>query len=125
MSSVGLSQRWVVGVFTCALGVVGCSQLSGESYAGRLADHLALSGAQMYGAYWCPHCHRQKDLFGAAAARVPYVECDRNGTNAQPDLCEAKGIKGYPTWEINGQLYEGVKPLGKLAQLSGFEAPPQ
>jgi glutaredoxin len=110
----------------CALGLMGCVQELGQaSYEERLADHLQASGAKMYGAYWCPHCQAQKDLFKGAIDRVPYVECDANGTNAQPELCDEKGIKAYPTWEINGQFSEGVKPLGKLAQLSGFEAPPK
>ncbi|MDP6172115.1 MAG: thioredoxin, partial [Prochlorococcaceae cyanobacterium ETNP2_MAG_10] len=32
-----------------------------------------------------------------------------------------KGIDSYPTWEINGKLESGVKPLNKLAELSRYE----
>ena len=46
-----------------------------------------------------------------------------DGEDAQPELCQQKGIQGYPTWEIEGQLYPGVKSLADLAELSGFSAP--
>lgn len=86
-----------------------------------LAEHLAASGARMYGAYWCPHCTNQKKLFGREAVRVlPYIECDPQGQNAQPALCQAANIRAFPTWEINGQLYLGTQSLEKLASLSGY-----
>jgi glutaredoxin len=78
----------------------------------------------MYGAYWCPHCADQKAMFGEAVDQVPYVECAADGDNPQPELCKQKGIQGYPTWEIDGQLSPGVKSLEDLATLSGF-VPPQ
>ncbi|MGB3136995.1 MAG: protein disulfide isomerase family protein [Nodosilinea sp.] len=95
-----------------------------QSYEAQLAQHLTATGGVMYGAYWCPHCADQKAMFEAAAAQVPQVECAADGDNPQPELCQQKGIKGYPTWEIDGQLYPGVQPLDRLAELSGF-SPPQ
>jgi glutaredoxin len=89
-----------------------------------LAQHLAATGSTMYGAYWCPHCADQKAMFGDAVDQLPYVECAADGENAQPDLCSAKGVQAYPTWEINGQLYPGVKSLEDLAQLSGYQPAP-
>jgi uncharacterized membrane protein len=85
-----------------------------------LADHLRESGAVFYGAYWCPHCQAQKQMFGAAASKLPYVECDPRGTNAQPNACAAVGVKAYPTWVINGQKMEGEVSPSDLARLSGF-----
>jgi len=87
----------------------------------ELAEHLQRIGAKMYGAYWCPHCHDQKQLFGqAAAAKLTYIECDRAGQNAQPERCQAAGITGYPTWEIKGRLYSGTQSLPELAKLSDY-----
>jgi uncharacterized membrane protein len=86
-----------------------------------LADYLRQSGAVFYGAYWCPHCQAQKQMFGAAASKLPYVECDPRGTNAQPDVCQAVGVQAYPTWVINGQKREGEVSPSDLARLSGFE----
>ena len=89
-----------------------------------LAEHLTAVGARMYTAYWCPHCHEQKELFGRqATAKLQVIECAPDGRNSQKDLCDAKKIDGYPTWEINGKLDSGVKPLPKLAELSGYSGP--
>ncbi|MEO0537158.1 MAG: hypothetical protein AAF215_25280 [Cyanobacteria bacterium P01_A01_bin.123] len=89
-------------------------------YQAQLADHLTAQGSKMYGAFWCPHCAAQKERFGDAVDHIPYVECDPSGENAQPDLCQAKSIQAYPTWEISGQFYLGVQSLEELAALSGF-----
>jgi uncharacterized membrane protein len=87
-----------------------------------LAAHLTARGARMYSAYWCPHCHEQKQLFGKQAeARLTVIECAPDGLNSQTSLCESKKIQGYPTWEINGQIDSGVKTLQELALRSGFE----
>ena len=97
-----------------------------ESNAGQiaLAEHLTASGAKLYTAYWCPHCHDQKELFGRQATeKLTVIECAPDGRNSQRELCEAKKIEGYPTWEINGQLDSGVKPLAKLAEASGYQGP--
>ncbi|PZV06708.1 MAG: hypothetical protein DCF32_09210 [Leptolyngbya sp.] len=113
-----------------ALLLVGCGPeptqtvTDATSYEAQLAQHLADTGSVMYGAYWCPHCADQKAMFGDAVEQVPYVECAADGDNPQPELCEQKGIQGYPTWEVNGQLHPGVKSLDDLATLTGF-SPPQ
>ncbi|MDJ0555559.1 MAG: vitamin K epoxide reductase family protein [Microcoleaceae cyanobacterium MO_207.B10] len=87
-----------------------------------LAEHLTEVGAKMYGAYWCNHCKDQKQLFGQeAVSKLSYIECDANGKNPQPNLCTEAGIKGYPTWDINGKFYEGLVSLENLAKLSGYQ----
>ena len=87
----------------------------------KLAEHLTKEGAVMYNAYWCPHCHDQKEMFGKEAAeKLNLVECAQDGFNNKRELCEAKGITGFPTWEINGSLDSGVKSLKELAELSNY-----
>lgn len=91
-----------------------------------LVRHLGEIGAKEYGAYWCPHCHDQKMLFGKeAAALIDYVECDPRGQNSRAQLCQAAAanVKGFPTWEIKGQFYSGTQSLEKLANLSGYTGP--
>lgn len=90
-----------------------------------LAEHLASLDARMYGAYWCPHCHDQKVLFGREAfSQITYVECAPDGANQQAELCQSTPeIEGYPTWEIDGQFYAGRQTLEQLAQISGYEGP--
>ncbi|MBE9155885.1 hypothetical protein IQ265_03425 [Nodosilinea sp. LEGE 06152] len=126
-------RRWphAVGLGGLALTALafGCSPNSPNaadpsSYEAQLAQHLEATDGVMYGAYWCPHCADQKAMFKASAERLPYVECAADGDNPQPELCQQKGIQGYPTWEIGGQLYPGVRSLDELAELSGFSAPP-
>ena len=87
-----------------------------------LAEHLQVSNIIYYGAYWCPHCHDQKQLFGKEAAKkLNYVECDPRGVQAQPEACQSAGVRSFPTWEVDGQLYPGVQNLTRLADLSGYQ----
>ena len=119
------SWQWLGALAITATLMTGCavqeSQVDSGSYEAQLANHLDETGATMYGAYWCPHCADQKEMFGQALDLVPYVECAADGENAQPQLCKDKQIQGYPTWEINGELYPGTQSLDTLADLSGFE----
>jgi len=90
----------------------------------KLAEHLTNEGAVMYNAYWCPHCHDQKEMFGKEASeKLNLVECAKDGFNNKRELCEAKGITGFPSWEINGSIDSGVKSLEELAELSNFKDP--
>lgn len=95
--------------------------ISGEAEI-ALAKHLTATGVKSYGAFWCPHCFEQKELFGKeAATEINYIECDPQGQNPQRDVCVAKGIQSFPTWEIDGKLNPGVKLLDELAKLSEYE----
>jgi uncharacterized membrane protein len=86
-----------------------------------LADYLTTVNAKFYGASWCPHCKDQKTMFGAAAARLPYVECSPEGPRGpEAPICKTMQIVGYPTWIINGRRYEGVLSPEDLARLSGY-----
>ncbi|HTM34067.1 MAG TPA: vitamin K epoxide reductase family protein [Vicinamibacterales bacterium] len=104
------------------IGVVGKPPAAEDPVLRQLATHLAQTGAKMYGAEWCPHCQDQKALFGAAAKRLPYIECSigAQGTG-QTTVCRNAGITTYPTWEIGGQRYQEVMSTLRLAELSGFD----
>ncbi|NIP30448.1 MAG: hypothetical protein GTO02_10760 [Candidatus Dadabacteria bacterium] len=86
----------------------------------NLAKHLKKLNSTMYGSYKCPHCNSQKQLFGNAFKYITYVECHSRGPNANPGLCFTKGVKRYPTWEINGKFYEGFFTLEKLSDISDY-----
>jgi len=89
-----------------------------------LAQHLSSLGVREFGAYWCPHCHDQKELFGKEASTyLNYVECAPDGYEGQPEVCQSAGVTGYPSWEIKGQVYGGVRSLNELADLSGYTGP--
>jgi uncharacterized membrane protein len=105
---------------------------SGESEI-ALAQHLTAIGAKMYSAYWCPHCHDQKQRFGSEAfALINNIECAEDGYNSQTAVCleaaptieAATGRSfGYPTWEINGRYLVGAQSLNQLADVSGYQGP--
>jgi uncharacterized membrane protein/glutaredoxin len=113
---------------------------SGESEL-ALAKHLKEVGATMYGANWCPHCARQKEAFGVAAAPlINYVECSPDGKDPQVELCiqkldaatkqliQEKKIladqkAGYPTWEVKGKFLNGGQSLQELAKASDYKGP--
>jgi uncharacterized membrane protein/glutaredoxin len=96
---------------------------SGEAEI-ALAKHLTQVGAVFYGAFWCPHCHDQKQLFGREAAQyITYVECSTPDRQARTAACQQKQIQGYPTWEINGQRTTGTKSLEELARITRYQGP--
>ena len=102
---------------------------SSTDQAIALASHLKSRGSIMYGAYWCPHCQHQKELFGKEAwALIDYVECSPKGYYYDKDRVGkvAKRLDGFPTWNIGegrgkSQWVSGEMPLERIAQLSKYE----
>jgi uncharacterized membrane protein len=95
-----------------------------DPYLRDLALHLEKAGAKFYGAYWCPVCARQKEMFGPAARRLPYIECSPGGPRTpQAGECVAAGVQSYPTWIIGGVKNTGLVPLDELARRTGFPQP--
>lgn len=128
--------RWLVGSGGIALATVLALHLhySGvfdpaagpeDPFLRGLAEHLSESGAQFYGAYWCPHCQEQKEMFAASAGRLPYVECTPDGRNKpRAEACIDQQITSYPTWIIRGQRYPRVMTPDVLARHSGYSPQP-
>ena len=94
-----------------------------DSFAQCIKD----SGAQFYGAYWCPACNAEKDRFGKSARLLPFIECstppnDRN----QNALCKNEGIQAYPTWRFaDGSQEAENMTFEKLSEKTGCSAPKQ
>jgi uncharacterized membrane protein/glutaredoxin len=119
--TVGVGAIAIVAMHTYYAGYWGGAPGPEDPWIRGLAEHLAKSDAKFYGAFWCPHCNHQKELFGASVKRLPYVECSPGGPQApSAPICQEKNITSYPTWIINGQRYTGVQELDVLAQLSNF-----
>ena len=88
----------------------------------KFAKFLTDNNIKMYSAYWCPHCHDQKQLFGKKAVKeLKVVECAQDGKDNQYKICQEKQIEGFPSWEINDEIYTGVKDLNDLAIITGYE----
>ena len=106
-------------------GVLGTAPKGEDAFASGLADHLTQTGVKFYGASWCPHCQAQKEMFGIAARRLPYVECSPEGrTKPSAPICVEKEINDFPTWIFNGnkRIVE-VQTLRQLAIESGYPIP--
>lgn len=110
-----------------AAGPVAAPKIRAHSSARALAIATKLQerGARFYGAYWCSHCRDQKEALGMEAMRLlPYMECDANGVNTRRAECTAVGIKGYPTWELDGALFPGERDLDELEEMIAGKAEP-
>ena len=87
-----------------------------------LAGCLGGKGVTFYGAFWCPHCAEQKQLFGKSAKLLPYVECSTPDGKAQTAICISKKIEGYPTWEFaDGSRMSAILTPQQLAEKTGCE----
>jgi len=89
-----------------------------------LAKHLSQSGAIMYGAYWCPHCSRQKEMFGSEAwSYIKYIECSAKGyAYGGPKMCAPALENGFPTWKFSkDNIASGEMALGRIADLSAYK----
>ena len=88
----------------------------------QFAKFLSENNIKMFSAYWCPHCHDQKQLFGKKAVKeLSIIECAQDGKDNQYKLCREKQIEGFPSWEINGEIYSGVKDLNDLAIMTEYD----
>lgn len=86
----------------------------------ELAMCIGDSGAKFYGAFWCPHCADQKELFGDAMQYIDYIECDSRGENEQSALCLEENITSYPTWIFaDGERLVGTQTVEDLASQAG------
>ncbi len=91
-----------------------------EAFAQCLTDQ----GAHMYGAWWCPHCTKQKEAFEGAFDKVNYTECSAPGSRAMNQVCKDANIEGYPTWEfVDESRLSGERTLEELAEQTGCELP--
>lgn len=88
------------------------------------AKCIANTSTTFYGAFWCPHCLRQKNEFGSAAKYLPYVECSLPDQSGQTQACIDKHIESYPTWYFpDGSSSTGEQPLETLSQKTGCPLP--
>ena len=89
------------------------------------AKCISSKGLRMYGAWWCPHCSEQKELFGVAFHYVTYTECGIEGqTRSLNEQCKSAGIHNFPTWQFaDGHREEGILQLADLSDKTGCKLP--
>ena len=94
------------------------------SHLNAFAQCLSARQIKMYGAYWCPHCADQKEVFGSAFQYVAYVECGIKGSRAEAPECLQAGVKRFPTWQFaDGEPKEGMMQLKALSEKTGCSLP--
>jgi hypothetical protein len=89
----------------------------------QFAQCLTEAGATYYGAFWCPNCQRQGQMFGKSKKYVNYIECS-TPSKQQKEVCTEAGITGYPTWRFpDGTELSGTQALQTLAEKTSCELP--
>jgi len=118
----------IVFIIIAILAVIGLrafnSGLAGSHKYDAFAQCIEKSGAKFYGAFWCPHCQREKKMFGAAVTLLPYVECSTPDASNQTQICKDNNITGYPTWIFaDGSRLSGEISLKTLSEKTGCALP--
>ena len=89
-----------------------------------LAHCIASTKTKFYGAFWCPHCHNQKNEFGDAAQYLPYVECSTPDGASELPVCVAAGVKSFPTWVFpDGSRLTGEQSVDTLSSKTDCALP--
>jgi hypothetical protein len=85
-----------------------------------LAQCMTEKGTTFYGAFWCPHCTKQKESLGNSMKYINYVECSLPDKSGQTQVCIDANITSYPTWEFpDGTRVTGVLSPEQLSAKSG------
>ncbi len=109
-----------LGVFIALIAVAVIKNNAPSKYD-EFAQCIDDAGGKMYGAYWCPHCQDQEEMFGSAFRHIDYVECSSQGSRTF-DLCP--DIQSTPTWEdADGTRTTGTQTLAQLSERYGCELP--
>ncbi|PQO26026.1 hypothetical protein C5Y96_21485 [Blastopirellula marina] len=88
-----------------------------------LAKAIFDSGAKFYGADWCPHCTRQKAMFGDGYSELPFEEVT-NPNHTLNALGVEKNITQLPTWVFaDGTRVTGVQEIEDLIAYTGITIP--
>lgn len=96
----------------------------GPSPYDSFAQCLTEKGVKMYGAWWCPHCSKQKALFEGSFEKINYIECSAPGSRTMNQVCKDAGIGGYPTWDFgDGSRLSGEQTLAELSEKTGCTLP--
>ena len=95
----------------------GCNNCENENLD-CFAKCLTEEGFVIYTLPTCGHCKQQKELFGESFQYLNHVDCYENS-----QYCVDKGVRYVPTWEIYGELIDGLLTLEELSEKSGCDLP--
>ncbi len=126
MKQVSSATIFYVIAIVIVVGLIGFSvtKKAAPSPYDTFAQCLTDKGVKMYGAWWCPHCTNQKELFGTAFSKVSYTECSAPNSQSMNQTCKDAGITGFPTWEFSdSSRLSGEQTFQTLSEKSGCELP--
>jgi len=114
----------IVGILAVVAAGVSIGRYRQNTRLDGFAKCLTTKGAKMYGAFWCPHCEEQRELFGSSFKYAPYIECGIKGSQAVAQVCTDVGVSRFPTWFFpDGTRTEGKKSLEFLGDETGCTLP--
>lgn len=102
--------------------IVTLSIVTALSYSQKPGDYdsfascLTEKGVVVYGNDFCSYTGKQLNYFGKSEKELNYIKCTDN-----QKLCDSKGVKTTPTWEYEGEIYEGVQTFERLSAITGCE----
>lgn len=97
---------------------------SGSGQYDEFAQCLTDEGVIYYGAYWCPNCQKQGQLFGSSKDLLNYVECAEDGNDSQYERCLLEGVDSFPRWRFSdGSELVGLQSLESLSEKSNCLLP--
>ncbi len=115
-----LAKPWLITILILALIPLLYLNLKPIPYYNDFAQCLTEKDVKFYGAFWCSHCARQKQLFGDAITNINYIECSLPDRSGQTSICISKNITGYPTWEFaDNTRLRGEQPIETLSKKTG------
>lgn len=93
-------------------------ETDGLKYASvsSLGECLKNNRVKIYGADWCQHTQKQKEILGNAFEYLTYVECE---TESRESTGNCEDIDFYPTWEIDGEKIVGILSIKDITKLTG------
>ena len=85
----------------------------------KFIDCLRGANFVIYGANWCGWTKKLVEMLGGFDMVKPiYVECTE-----EEELCEEKGIRGYPTIFIEGEEYQGARTFEGFTAATDCDMP--
>ncbi len=117
---------WILVVIALALGIFIYIRNAPPPYGmyDAFAKCISHTSTTFYGAFWCPHCHDQKNEFGDAAKYLPYVECSLPDASGETKICIDNNVTEYPTWQFpDGSRLIGMQTLQTLSEKTGCPLP--
>lgn len=95
-----------------------------ETSLDDFAKCLTEKGVKLYTADWCPHCARQKELFGSALQYLDHTVCSKEQTDPWSEVCTQAKITGVPTWVFADKTQaQGFTELEVLSKKTGCPLP--